>query len=44
MFAELMPLVKQRALMITISDIGEGLLRVKIFPASWMALPKRMQP
>ena len=27
-----MPLLKQRAVMITISDLGEGLLRVNIIP------------
>ena len=32
MFTELMPLLKQRAVMITISDVGEGLLRVNIIP------------
>lgn len=32
MFTELMPLLKQRAVMITISDLGEGLLRVNIIP------------
>ena len=32
MFTELMPLLRQRAVMITISDIGEGLLRVNIIP------------
>jgi len=31
-FTELMPLLKQRAVMITISDVGEGLLRVNIIP------------
>src|SRR3984893_4364222 len=31
-FTELMPLLKQRAVMITISDLGEGLLRVNIIP------------
>src|SRR6266478_7563135 len=31
-FTELMPLLKQRAVMITISDIGQGLLRVNIIP------------
>jgi len=31
-FTELMPLLKQRVVMITISDIGEGLLRVNIIP------------
>ena len=32
MFTELMPLLRQRAVMITISDVGEGLLRVNIIP------------
>ena len=32
MFTELMPLLKQRAVMITISDVGEGLLTVNIIP------------
>lgn len=32
MFTELMPLLKQRAVMITISDIGEGLLRINLIP------------
>ena len=32
MFTELMPLLKQRAVMITISDIGEGLLRINFIP------------
>ena len=32
MFTELMPLLKQRAVMITISDLGDGLLRVNIIP------------
>jgi PRTRC genetic system protein E len=31
-FTELMPLLKQRAVMITISDVGDGLLRVNIIP------------
>src|SRR5712692_5712365 len=31
-FTELMPLLRQRAVMITISDVGEGLLRVNIIP------------
>jgi len=31
-FTELMPLVKQRVVMITISDVGEGLLRVNVIP------------
>src|SRR6202030_516965 len=31
-FTELMPLLRQRAVMITISDIGQGLLRVNIIP------------
>jgi PRTRC genetic system protein E len=31
-FTELMPLLKQRAVMITISDVGEGLLRVNVIP------------
>jgi PRTRC genetic system protein E len=31
-FTELMPLLKQRVVMITISDIGEGLLRVNVIP------------
>ena len=32
MFIELMPLLKQRVVMITISDVGEGLLRVNVIP------------
>jgi PRTRC genetic system protein E len=32
MFTELKPLLKQRVVMITVSDIGEGLLRVNIIP------------
>lgn len=32
MFTELMPLLKQRVVMITVSDIGEGLLRVNVIP------------
>ena len=32
MFTELMPLLKQRAVMMTISDVGEGLLRINIIP------------
>lgn len=32
MFTELMPLLRQRAVMITISDVGQGLLRVNIIP------------
>ena len=32
MFTELMPLLKQRVVMITISDVGEGLLRVNVIP------------
>jgi len=31
-FTELMPLLKQRVVMITISDVGEGLLRVNVIP------------
>src|SRR4051812_880383 len=31
-FAELMPLLKQRAVMITISDVGDGLLRINVIP------------
>src|SRR3989442_13201018 len=31
-FTELMPLLRQRAVMITISDVGQGLLRVNIIP------------
>jgi PRTRC genetic system protein E len=31
-FTELMPLLKQRVVMITISDLGEGLLRVNVIP------------
>jgi len=31
-FIELMPLLKQRVVMITISDVGEGLLRVNVIP------------
>lgn len=32
MFTELMPLLRQRAVMVTISDIGEGLLRINFIP------------
>ena len=32
MFTELMPLLKQRVVMITIADLGEGLLRVHVIP------------
>ena len=32
MFTELMPLLKQRSVMITISDVGDGLLRVNVIP------------
>lgn len=32
MFTELMPLLKQRVVIITISDVGEGLLRVNVIP------------
>ena len=32
MFTELMPLLKQRSVMITISDIGDGLLRINVIP------------
>ena len=32
MFTELMALLKQRVVMITISDVGEGLLRVNVIP------------
>jgi PRTRC genetic system protein E len=31
-FTELMPLLKQRVVMITISDLGDGLLRVNVIP------------
>jgi PRTRC genetic system protein E len=31
-FTELKPLLKQRVVMVTVSDIGEGLLRVNIIP------------
>src|ERR1700737_3578507 len=31
-FTELMPLLRQRAVMITISDVGQGVLRVNIIP------------
>jgi len=31
-FTELMPLLKQRVVMITISDVGEGVLRVNVIP------------
>jgi PRTRC genetic system protein E len=31
-FVELMPLLKQRVVMITVSDLGEGLLRVNVIP------------
>jgi PRTRC genetic system protein E len=31
-FTELMPLLKQRVVMITISDVGEGFLRVNVIP------------
>ncbi|HLJ13894.1 MAG TPA: PRTRC system protein E [Bryobacteraceae bacterium] len=32
MFAELMPLLRQRAVIMTISDVGEGLLRINVIP------------
>ncbi len=32
MFTELLPLLKQRLLMITVSDVGDGLLRVNVIP------------
>ena len=32
MFTELLPLLKQRVLMITVSDVGDGLLRVNVIP------------
>ena len=32
MFTELLPLLKQRVVMITISDVGDGLLRVNVIP------------
>jgi PRTRC genetic system protein E len=31
-FTELMPLLKQRVVMITISDVGEGMLRLNVIP------------
>jgi PRTRC genetic system protein E len=31
-FTELMPLLRQRSVMITISDVGDGLLRVNVIP------------
>jgi PRTRC genetic system protein E len=31
-FTELLPLLKQRVLMITVSDVGDGLLRVNVIP------------
>jgi PRTRC genetic system protein E len=31
-FTELMPLLKQRAVIMTLSDVGEGLLRINIIP------------
>ncbi len=32
MFTELLPLLKQRVIMITVSDVGDGLLRVNLIP------------
>lgn len=32
MFTELAPLLKQRLVMITVSDVGDGLLRVNVIP------------
>lgn len=32
MFTELMPLLKQRSVMITVSDVGDGLLRINVIP------------
>lgn len=32
MFMELVPLLKQRVVMITVSDVGDGLLRVNVIP------------
>ena len=47
MFTELMPLLRQRAVMITISDVGQGLLRVNIIPydssSSSMAVQMRIR-
>jgi PRTRC genetic system protein E len=31
-FTELLPLLRQRVLMITVSDVGDGLLRVNVIP------------
>jgi PRTRC genetic system protein E len=31
-FTELMPLLKQRAVIMTISDVGDGLLRINVIP------------
>ena len=32
MFTELLPLLRQRVVMITVSDVGEGVLRVNVIP------------
>jgi PRTRC genetic system protein E len=32
MFTELVPLLKQRVVMITVSDVGDGVLRVNVIP------------
>ena len=32
MFTELLPLLKQRVVMITVSDVGDGVLRVNVIP------------
>jgi PRTRC genetic system protein E len=32
MFMELLPLLKQRVVMITVSDAGDGVLRVNVIP------------
>jgi PRTRC genetic system protein E len=32
MFMELVPLLKQRVVMITVSDVGDGVLRVNVIP------------
>src|ERR1035441_7508264 len=32
MFMELLPLLKQRVVMITVSDVGDGVLRVNVIP------------
>jgi len=41
MFMELLPLLKQRVVMITVSDVGDGVLRVNVIPGNSTATPIR---